>query len=46
MLVEQYRMNQNIMQWSSSAMYHNKLVAHQNVKDRLLLDLLNKNIQN
>ena len=28
MLVEQYRMNENIMKWSSSAMYQNKLIAH------------------
>lgn len=40
MLVEQYRMNENIMLWSSQAMYQNKLVAHQDVKDRSILDLV------
>ena len=41
MLVEQYRMNSAIMQWSSSTMYEGKLVAHSSVKDRVLGDLLN-----
>lgn len=40
MLVEQYRMNEAIMDWSSKAMYKGKLQAHDSVKDRSLNDLL------
>lgn len=39
MLTEQYRMNHNIMQWSSEEMYDNKLTAHPNVADHTLADL-------
>ena len=42
MLVEQYRMNETIMKWSSEALYHNKLVAHPDVKDRLVDDIMTK----
>jgi len=42
MLVEQYRMNENIMRWSSQAMYQNRLVAHPDVKDRAVVDLLHE----
>jgi len=31
MLVEQYRMNAKIMQWSSTQMYDEKLCAHSSV---------------
>ena len=40
MLVEQYRMNSAIMQWSSQQMYQGRLVAHQSVSDRVLGDLV------
>ena len=40
MLVEQYRMNTAIMQWSSTQMYEGRLVAHQSVSERVLTDLL------
>ena len=40
MLVEQYRMNSVIMQWSSNQMYEGRLVAHASVSDRVLSDLL------
>lgn len=40
MLVEQYRMNSLIMQWSSSQMYDDRLVAHPSVSARVLGDLL------
>ncbi|KAK7023360.1 DNA-binding protein SMUBP-2 [Halocaridina rubra] len=36
MLTVQYRMNANIMNWASSALYDNKLVAHSSVADHLL----------
>lgn len=39
MLTMQYRMNQNIMDWASSAMYHNRLTAHPSVASHLLCDL-------
>ena len=43
MLVEQYRMHQQIMQWSSDAMYAGKLVANEgnskhSVQDLVVLD--------
>ena len=40
MLVEQYRMNSVIMQWSSNQMYEGRLVAHDSVSNRVLSDLL------
>lgn len=40
MLVEQYRMNEDIMAWSSRAMYNGKLVAHDDVKDRSIAQLV------
>ena len=40
MLVEQYRMNSLIMQWSSTHLYSGRLVAHSSVSDRVLSDLL------
>jgi len=33
-------MNENIMDWSSQAMYEGRLVAHKDVKDRVVDDLL------
>lgn len=30
------------MAWSSKAMYQNKLVAHEDVKDRIIKDLMSK----
>lgn len=42
MLVEQYRMNEGIMRWSSEAMYESKLVAHADVKERSVVDLMPK----
>lgn len=39
MLTMQYRMNTNIMRWSSEAMYDNKLMAHPSVADHLLCQL-------
>ena len=39
MLNIQYRMNEVIMNWSSSAMYHGELKASESVKDRLMIDL-------
>ena len=39
MLNIQYRMNEEIMQWSSNEFYEGKLVAHESVKDHLLVDL-------
>jgi ATP-dependent RNA/DNA helicase IGHMBP2 len=39
MLQIQYRMNEEIMNWSSNEFYEGKLVAHDSVKDRLLTDL-------
>ena len=40
MLVEQYRMNELIMQWSSSQMYNNRLVAHSGVANRFIDDIV------
>ena len=40
MLVEQYRMNSLIMQWSSSHLYDGRLVAHPSVGDRVLSDII------
>jgi superfamily I DNA and/or RNA helicase len=40
MLVEQYRMNQVIMAWSSQQMYENRLVAHGSVRNHVINDLL------
>jgi superfamily I DNA and/or RNA helicase len=42
MLVEQYRMNEKIMKWSSQSLYNNKLVAHPDVAGRLVDDLMTK----
>ncbi len=39
MLTIQYRMNEEIMNWSSHEFYDNKLTAHDDVKDHLLTDL-------
>nr|XP_045602750.1 DNA-binding protein SMUBP-2-like [Procambarus clarkii] len=39
MLTVQYRMNNLIMQWASSAMYQNRLVANASVADHLLSEL-------
>lgn len=39
MLTEQYRMNSNIMQWSSTEMYKSKLKAHPSVANHTLADL-------
>lgn len=39
MLVEQYRMNSQIMQWSSNSMYDSKLVAHPSVATHSVADL-------
>lgn len=39
MLTIQYRMNNDIMKWSSDEFYEGKLVAHDDVKNRLLTDL-------
>eukprot|EP01080_Neovahlkampfia_damariscottae_P004844 gene4844-8429_t len=38
MLNLQYRMNEEIMNWSSNEFYEGKLIAHDSVKDRLLID--------
>ena len=40
MLVEQYRMNSAIMQWSSQFMYDGRLVAHQSVANHSVSDLV------
>ena len=40
----QYRMNQNIMNWSSQTFYNNQLIAHDTVANHLLSDM--PNIQN
>ena len=40
MLVEQYRMNTLIMQWSSTHMYEDRLLAHPSVSARVLRDIL------
>lgn len=39
MLSMQYRMNQKIMEYSSTAMYDNKLTAHESVANHLLHDI-------
>ena len=44
MLVEQYRMNTLIMNWSSQQMYQNKLVAHESVSERTIADLVPKQL--
>lgn len=41
MLQVQYRMHQDIMQWSSKTFYDNFLVAHSSVGSHLLRDLPN-----
>jgi ATP-dependent RNA/DNA helicase IGHMBP2 len=41
LLNTQYRMHQQIMEWSSTAFYENKLVAAESVRGRLLKDLPN-----
>ena len=33
-------MNENIMKWSSNALYSGKLVAHEHVKDRDVSELI------
>ena len=40
MLVEQYRMNELIMNWSSNMLYHDRLVAHSSVAHREVSQLL------
>lgn len=45
MLDEQYRMNEKIMRWSNQAMYHGNLKAHEDVKDRLMIDLYKQNTE-
>lgn len=40
MLVEQYRMNELIMNWSSNMLYHDRLVAHPSVAERQVDQLL------
>ncbi|KAK1745169.1 DNA helicase [Skeletonema marinoi] len=39
MLEVQYRMHQDIANWASKAMYHGKLLSHESVKERKLIDL-------
>eukprot|EP01135_Chromosphaera_perkinsii_P003688 Nk52_evm6s252 gene=Nk52_evmTU6s252 len=39
MLTIQYRMNENIMKWSSDAMYSGRLMCGENVESRLLSDI-------
>jgi ATP-dependent RNA/DNA helicase IGHMBP2 len=39
MLQVQYRMHEEIMQWSSKEFYDGKLIAHESVKEHLLSDL-------
>lgn len=39
MLTVQYRMNIDIMEWSSKKLYDNKLVAHESVTGHLLADI-------
>ena len=38
MLKIQYRMNQDIMKWSSESMYNNELIAAESVANHLLSD--------
>lgn len=40
MLRIQYRMNKNIMQWASDAMYNGLLLAHESVADQRLSDIV------
>ena len=40
MLVEQYRMNSLIMQWSSSQLYDGRLIAHSSVSNRVLGEIV------
>ena len=35
-------MNDSIMNWTSNALYHGKLVAHPDVKDRVVDELISK----
>ena len=35
-------MNQKIMKWSSEALYNNKLIAHPDVAERLVDDIMTK----
>jgi len=37
-------MNEMIMEWSSQAMYDGKLIAHEDVKDRLVDDIMDKEV--
>ncbi|KAL7436987.1 hypothetical protein ACHAXM_005409 [Skeletonema potamos] len=39
MLEVQYRMHQAIANWASNAMYHGKLLSHESVRERKLIDL-------
>lgn len=39
MLTVQYRMHQDIMQWSSQSFYQNKLTAHESVREKTLLEI-------
>ena len=39
MLEVQYRMHQDIANWASNAMYHGKLLSHESVRERKLIDL-------
>jgi len=39
MLEVQYRMHQDIANWASNAMYHDKLLSHESVRERKLIDL-------
>ena len=41
MLTIQYRMNEEIMNWSSNEFYEGKLIAHNSVKEILLIDIEN-----
>ncbi|KAG7341913.1 DNA-binding protein SMUBP-2 [Nitzschia inconspicua] len=43
MLQIQYRMNHNIADWASQAMYNGELLTHDSVRDRTLGQLLNVN---
>lgn len=47
LLNTQYRMNEKIMNFSSEALYHSRLLAHESVKSHLISDLeKNKNSDN
>lgn len=39
MLEVQYRMHKDIADWASTAMYHGKLISHESVRSRKLVDL-------